>query len=245
VATVFIKEKSSTEGEETIRVGKLRLVDLAGSEKIEEPALNISITTFDRMIRGLSANNLVLSEMYDSKLTRLLKDTLRGETCTHLIATLSLDLNDLKEIKSTLCHATKSRLIKNNPKLNQKIVKSALNKSNQDEMTKLHSDFVSWRKAIGFGVPFFLYDDLMKIKYMEYFNEADRLKRKELEIEELFNGADMLSERVMAFSQKTPLKQESFVKQIEQFDVIRKINNKIQTIINSIIFFLRKCTENK
>ena len=50
VATVFIKETSSTDGEVTLKVGKLSLVDLAGSENIEEtetePALiNKSLTT--------------------------------------------------------------------------------------------------------------------------------------------------------------------------------------------------------
>ena len=58
-------------------------------------------------------NKPMISEIYDSKLTWLLKDTLRFKTCTLLIATLSQDLVDLRETKRNLLHAMKSRRIRN------------------------------------------------------------------------------------------------------------------------------------
>ena len=87
------------EGEEVIRVGKLYLVDLAGSENIgrsgaqdarakEAGNINKSLLTLGRVITALVEGQGHVPYR-DSKLTRLLRDSLGGKTKTCIIATIA------------------------------------------------------------------------------------------------------------------------------------------------------------
>lgn len=81
---------------------KLNLCDLAGSEKIsaedklsaghmsEHKSINLSLSTLGKVIGALSKNSdLNHIPFRESKLTRLLKDSLGGKTSTILIGTIS------------------------------------------------------------------------------------------------------------------------------------------------------------
>ncbi|KAK8936898.1 125 kDa kinesin-related protein [Platanthera zijinensis] len=104
--TIHIKE-ATPEGEELIKCGKLNLVDLAGSENIsrsgaregrarEAGEINKSLLTLGRVITAL-VEHLGHIPYRDSKLTRLLRDSLGGRTKTCIIATVNQ-----KMMKSTL-----------------------------------------------------------------------------------------------------------------------------------------------
>lgn len=223
VVTVFLKEKSSIDGEETIKVSKLNLVDLAGSEKIEEEETLISqsLTTFDRVIKGLANNSLDFNQYRESKLTWFLKDSLGGKTLTTLITTISLD--DIKQTKRTINFSQIAKRIIVNPELNQKMSKTALININQDEINKLNGELDGWLKEIGTAIPPYLYDTNMKEKYMEYLNAIRILKTKKQKIEQLFaKTSQNLSERVLSFDQNFTLKEEML---LEHFEVIKKIKN--------------------
>jgi len=118
-----------TDGQEGITAGKLNLVDLAGSEKISKTG-----TTGDTMKEGikinlsLSALGNVISALVeakhghipyrDSKLTRLLQDSLGGNTKTIMIAAISPANYHYDESLSTLRYASRAKNIKNKPKVN-------------------------------------------------------------------------------------------------------------------------------
>ena len=67
----------------------------------------------------------------ESKLTRLLQDSLGGTTKTSIIATISPGQNNLEESLSTLDYAFRSKSIHNRPKVNQKLTKKALIQVNE------------------------------------------------------------------------------------------------------------------
>lgn len=54
----------------------------------------------------------------NSKLTRILKDSLRGDTKTSLVTTCSLDKTDYQETLSTIKFAIRAKKIKNKKRLN-------------------------------------------------------------------------------------------------------------------------------
>ncbi|KAG8917130.1 kinesin motor protein cin8, partial [Tulasnella sp. 417] len=94
--TVHTKETCS-KGDEALRVGKLNLVDLAGSENIgrsgaenkrarEAGMINQSLLTLGRVINALVDQSPHVPYR-ESKLTRLLQDSLGGRTKTCIIAT--------------------------------------------------------------------------------------------------------------------------------------------------------------
>ncbi|VFQ94815.1 unnamed protein product [Cuscuta campestris] len=118
------------DGREVIKCGKLNLVDLAGSENIlrsgategrarEAGEINKSLLTLGRVINAL-ADHSGHVPYRDSKLTRLLRDSLGGKTKTCIIATVSPSLQCLDETLSTLDYAFRAKNIKNRPEVNQK-----------------------------------------------------------------------------------------------------------------------------
>jgi hypothetical protein len=72
----------------------------------------------------------------DSKLTRLLQDSLGGNTKTVMIAAISPADFNYEETLTTLRYASRAKMIKNKPRVNQD-PKDALLKQYEDEIKKL------------------------------------------------------------------------------------------------------------
>lgn len=73
---------------------------------------------------------LISYNFRESKLTRLLQESLGGRTKTSIIATISPALSSLEETLSTLDYAHRAKNITNRPEINQKLTKKALLKVN-------------------------------------------------------------------------------------------------------------------
>ncbi|XP_058739041.1 kinesin-like protein KIN-5C [Vicia villosa] len=160
--TIHIKE-ATPEGEELIKCGKLNLVDLAGSENIsrsgaregrarEAGEINKSLLTLGRVINAL-VEHLGHIPYRDSKLTRLLRDSLGGRTKTCIIATVSPAVHCLEETLSTLDYAHRAKNIKNKPEINQKMMKSTLIKDLYGEIERLKSEVYATREKNGVYIP--------------------------------------------------------------------------------------------
>ena len=109
--TIHMREVND-EGEEFIKTGKLNLVDLAGSENIgrsgavkqrakEAGMINQSLLTLGRVITALTEHSPHIPYR-ESKLTRILQDSLGGKTKTCLIATISPSVLCIEESLSTV-----------------------------------------------------------------------------------------------------------------------------------------------
>ena len=118
--------------EKIIKKGILNLVDLAGSEKIsktcavgetllEAKKINLSLSTLGNVIHSLTSKDSSVHIPYrDSKLTRILKESLGGNYKTYLIVTCSPHSFNLDEIISSLNFAKRVKTIKNKYKINIK-----------------------------------------------------------------------------------------------------------------------------
>jgi kinesin family protein 3/17 len=129
-----------------IRSGKLNLVDLAGSERVgktnatgqtfdEGKKINLSLTALGSVIDALSFNKKYIPYK-DSKLTRLLADSLGGNTKTVMFANISPASYNYDETVGTLRYASRAKLIKNAPKVNED-PKDALLRKYEEEIKKL------------------------------------------------------------------------------------------------------------
>jgi len=159
--TVHVKE-SGVRGEELMRTGKLNLVDLAGSESIgrsgaenqrarEAGLINQSLLTLGRVIHSLVEGSAHVPYR-ESRLTRLLQDSLGGRAKTCMIATVSDDRLNLEETLSTLDYAWRARSIKNRPEANQRMTRAALLKEYVGEIDRLRSDLSATRHQTGIYV---------------------------------------------------------------------------------------------
>ncbi|UYV78321.1 KIF11 [Cordylochernes scorpioides] len=164
--TVNIKENSN-DGEEMLKIGKLNLVDLAGSENIgrsgavdrrarEAGNINQSLLTLGRVITALveKAPHVPYRGEWkcgcrESKLTRLLQDSLGGRTKTSIIATISPALCNLEETLSTLEYAHRAKNITNRPEINQKLTKKALIKELTLQIERLRRDLMASQSKNG------------------------------------------------------------------------------------------------
>ncbi|OON15219.1 kinesin motor domain protein, partial [Opisthorchis viverrini] len=132
---------------EKIKAGKLNLVDLAGSERQaktgaagdrlrEATKINLSLSALGNVISALVDAKVKHIPYRDSKLTRLLQDSLGGNTKTLMIACLSPADNNYDETLSTLRYANRAKNIQNKPKINED-PKDALLRQYQDEIARL------------------------------------------------------------------------------------------------------------
>lgn len=109
--------------------GKLYLVDLAGSEKIsktgaegqtleEAKMINKSLSTLGLVINKLTDDKETHVPYRDSKLTRVLQESLGGNSRTALIINCSPARDNLDETTSTLMFGQRAGSIKNKPTVN-------------------------------------------------------------------------------------------------------------------------------
>ncbi|XP_072983221.1 kinesin-like protein KIN-5B isoform X2 [Typha latifolia] len=200
VFSITIHLKESTIGnEELVKCGRLNLVDLAGSENIsrsgaresrarEAGETNKSLLTLGRVINALVEHSLHVPYR-DSKLTRLLRESLGGKAKTCIIATVSPSIHCLEETLSTLDYAYRAKSIKNKPEVNRKVSKSVLLKDLYIEIERMKQDVKAAREKNGVYIPQdrFAQDEAekksmaLKIEQLEFdlgqkSKQADRFK---------------------------------------------------------------------
>ncbi|CAH8562322.1 unnamed protein product [Heterobilharzia americana] len=143
----MIDQNENLSDDNHIRAGKLNLVDLAGSERQtktgvsgdrfkEATKINLSLSALGNVISALVDSKVKHIPYRDSKLTRLLQDSLGGNTKTLMIACLSPADNNYDETLSTLRYANRAKNIQNKPKINED-PKDALLRQYQDEIKRL------------------------------------------------------------------------------------------------------------
>uniref|UniRef100_A0A665XC01 Chromosome-associated kinesin KIF4-like n=1 Tax=Echeneis naucrates TaxID=173247 RepID=A0A665XC01_ECHNA len=130
IFTITLEQRRGTDKADSV-VSKLHLVDLAGSERQKKTKAE-----GDRLKEGISINRGLLSlgnvisalgdeskkntfvPYRDSKLTRLLQDSLGGNSHTLMIACVSPADSNMEETINTLRYADRARKIKNKPIVN-------------------------------------------------------------------------------------------------------------------------------
>lgn len=150
IFTIYFENSTIQEdGSQRITAGKLNLVDLAGSERTsktgatgqtlkEGTKINLSLTALGNVISSLVDGKSQHIPYRTSKLTRLLQDSLGGNTKTVMMAACSPADYNYEETLSTLRYASRAKAIKNKPTVNED-PKDALLKQYEDEIKSLRA----------------------------------------------------------------------------------------------------------
>lgn len=202
IFTIYLYRMDAAKNE-MVRISKMNLVDLAGSENIhksgavnqrakEAGSINQSLLTLGRVINCLSDKAGPLSHIpyRESKLTRLLQDSLGGNTKTTLITTISPARIDLDETTSTLEYASKAKSIQNKPQSGDSIdylAKKILIRDMSNTLRKLQDDLVATRKKNGIWMD--------ETTYNEFVNETESLKTQLRESRALITGLSLKLEQ--------------------------------------------------
>nr|CAH7730775.1 unnamed protein product [Callosobruchus chinensis] len=127
IFTVLIESKNKVTNKTTF--GKLNLVDLAGSERAnktqatgdrlrEAGKINMSLSVLGNVISALVDGKSSHIPYRNSKLTRLLQDSLGGNSLTAMIAMISPNVLDYEESLYTLMYADRVKHIQNRVHIN-------------------------------------------------------------------------------------------------------------------------------
>ena len=172
------------------KIGKLYLVDLAGSEKIsktgatghtleEAKIINKSLTTLGRVINNLTDGKSTHVPYRESKLTRVLQESLGGNSKTCLIITCSPSIYNESETLSTLRFGERAKKIKNKPKINKEITVAELQKL----VERLKENLKQANARIN-QLENFIKQNGLKIPESDYKKEDDEEEEKKKEKEE-------------------------------------------------------------
>eukprot|EP01138_Halocafeteria_seosinensis_P008609 gb/GECG01008799.1/.p1 GENE.gb/GECG01008799.1/~~gb/GECG01008799.1/.p1 ORF type:complete len:1278 (+),score=260.28 gb/GECG01008799.1/:1-3834(+) len=237
IFTLTIHSKETTEdGEEIMKVGKLNLVDLAGSECIgrsgakgkqrqEASVINRSLLTLGRVISALVEKQPHVPYR-DSKLTRLLQDSLGGHTKTCIIATMSPASSCVEETLSTLDYAWRAKQIKNIPTANAKMTKHKMLKEFTSEIDQLQRMLQASREKDGVYLPQDMYDELTAAK-----------KAAELRVTEL-------EDLKMAQTEEIEELRQSLKDFEEKLEESREAHHKTKNQLHQATSVLNETTEN-
>eukprot|EP01034_Spumella_vulgaris_P022225 gene22225-28339_t len=161
IFTVVIECGESDDRGDHIRVGKLNLVDLAGSERQsktgatgdrlkEATKINLSLTALGNVITALVDAKSTHIPYRDSKLTRLLQNSLGGNAKTVMCANCGPADYNYDETLSTLRYANRAKNIKNKPKINED-PKDAMLREFQEQIKALKDQLEATQRGVMIG----------------------------------------------------------------------------------------------
>ncbi|KAB2049928.1 hypothetical protein ES319_A13G210300v1 [Gossypium barbadense] len=184
-------ESSLRENAECVKsfLASLNLVDLAGSERVsqtnadgvrlkEGSHINRSLLTLTTVIRKLSSGGKKSGHIpyRDSKLTRILQNSLGGNARTAIICTISPALSHVEQTRNTLTFATSAKEVINNAHVNMIISDKRLVKHLQKEVARLEAKLRSPEPTSASCLQSLLMEKELKIQEME--REMEELKRQ-------------------------------------------------------------------
>uniref|UniRef100_A0AAX7SX16 Kinesin-like protein n=1 Tax=Astatotilapia calliptera TaxID=8154 RepID=A0AAX7SX16_ASTCA len=238
--------------------GKLYLVDLAGSEKVsktgaegavldEAKNINKSLSALGNVISALAEGTKTHVPYRDSKMTRILQDSLGGNCRTTIIICCSPSIYNEAETKSTLMFGQRAKTIKNTVSVNLELTAEEWKKKYEKEKEKnknlksiiqrLEAELNRWRNGeikaallIGGYAPYDntpIIDNLLPAGGGVSVSGDERRKYEE-DVRNLYKQLDDKDDEINQHSQLAEKLKEQMMDQEELLASTRRDYDKIQ-----------------
>jgi kinesin family protein 3/17 len=254
IFTIIVENSTKDETGEHIKKGKLNLVDLAGSERTskikdvngaeglqaETIHINLSLTALGKVIHALASNKKQHIPYRDSKLTKLLMDSLGGNSKTVMIANIGPADYNIEETLTTLRYADRAKNIKNAPKVNED-PKDAMLKKYKDELERLKRALAEANGGVEISVNELVSDNNVnndsrkRIEEIQsqIIEEKKRIQEEANEnIKKLEANKNMTEEEIIKLMEELKKKQEEQNKKVE---AKKKLMDKLQKLEENIV----------
>ena len=250
IFTIVIEtSEKGIDGAQHIRVGKLNLVDLAGSERAgktgatgerltEGIGINLSLSALGNVISALVSGRAKHVPYRDSKLTRLLQDSLGGNTKTVMIANIGPADYNYEETLSTVRYADRAKNIKNKPRINED-PKDAMLREFQDEIKRL-KELLEQQQRTGISRP--LDAENMQVltdEQLEKLKQENELQRQKLEQEKTM----AVEEKVRVAKELESRFEELEKERVERDKLAQKLKAMEETVTHAGVNLLEKAKE--
>lgn len=235
-------EKKGEKPDQSMTKSVLYLVDLAGSERVskskaagsrldEAKNINLGLLALGNCIQALSDKKAKYVPFRDSKLTRLLEDSLGGNSKTSLVVTIGPSLGHYQESISSLLFGTRAMKVENRPELNITVDYKALCAQLQAELDRINDSNSMW--------------SIERQQFLDNYNKAlaevenlnndkaemqltiDELKNKSKEVNLSSYEQSKLEEIAKLksyYKEKMKKKEIEYKKTIDEYD---KVNNEL------------------
>ncbi|XP_074263637.1 kinesin-like protein KIN-7E [Silene latifolia] len=196
-------------GNSSMLTANVNFVDLAGSERTSQTLatgtrlkegshINRSLLTLGKVIRSLSKGRNGHVPYRDSKLTRILHNSLGGNARTAIICTMSPAHSHLEQTRNTLLFASCAKEVSTNARVNVVMSDKALVKQLKKELAKLESEL----KTISSVSKMSDVTSALKEKELQ-------IQKMEKEMKEISRERDLAQSRVEELLQSTGRRQFS------------------------------------
>ena len=230
----MVVNADGNDGPKFVRRSKINLVDLAGSETMKEnkiaslnqkrinelTSINQSLSCLGNCVRALSQSKRSHVPYRDSKLTRLLQDSLGGNTKTTFVVTISPSNLALSETISTLQFADRAKQVKVHVVANESLVAADALKAAELEIKRLRG-LLSAQSRIEKG-------QALKHKIQQAIDDVDKGK-------ESGSGNDEIAEL-----KATIKKLQMQINVYHKDQIIRRFkNDSIEPVVSKVRLHLR------
>ncbi|KRZ43124.1 Chromosome-associated kinesin KIF4A, partial [Trichinella pseudospiralis] len=233
-------DKVSKESSSVCYKAKLNLVDLAGSERLKKTQaqgdrmkegikINEGLLVLGNVISALTVND-GSSKMHipyrDSKLTRILQDSLGGNSVTVMIACISPAASNHDETLNTLRYAERARNIKNKPVVNlDPMANELLRLQKENEELRHALEATDYTKKYNIGVS------------EEFIAEYEALKRRNIVLFQQHNDVIYCSinmEMQRDYYKDVLWDVREKLAETSSMSTVEEIVSHVQIIVNSI-----------
>nr|XP_015199674.1 PREDICTED: kinesin heavy chain isoform 5A isoform X3 [Lepisosteus oculatus] len=242
--------------------GKLYLVDLAGSEKVsktgaegavldEAKNINKSLSALGNVISALAEGTKTHVPYRDSKMTRILQDSLGGNCRTTMFICCSPSSFNEAETKSTLMFGQRAKTIRNTASVNLELTaeqwkkkyekEKEKNKTMKETIQRLEAELNRWRNGENVPETEQLTNGVVKLETSDEtpvdnstssivvrISEEERQKYEE-EIRKLYKQLDDKDDEINQQSQLVEKLKEQMLDQEELLASTRGDSEKVQT----------------
>ena len=238
------------------KTGKMLMVDLIGSESVEKIGsnaisetknINKSLTYLGIVINSLADGGLKHIPYRNSLLTRVLKESLGGNSRTALIVTCSPSPNNFPETTSTLRFGARAKCVKNTPQVNKEFTVTALKilivglEEQVREKNKYIDSIEKQLKESGF-IAAIKEEEKAKTKHEDEEGEEEevRVKEEEEEESEVMKNLRETKEDLLREYEKSEGIKEELLREYEKSEGLQAENLDLRNTNENLVETIKK-----